>query len=215
MKVLSVSDAFVFVCVAGTLSACAMGEEPVELGFERGQVEQVAHIYYNLASGERVVTLGVGADGDLAGADTGSSDSIWSSLVADQCGAGGPSSPVFFGLDNPGSTSLSTGSTLSDYGDIAADTVVDCVRINWVTEHVSSDDDSDGIADGIEGLGGTWTWWDLDNGSSANQSYRTPLVSITLGDLPGHLSGSPGTYTKYSMDIDLADSSMEIGRAHV
>lgn len=168
-----------------------------------------AHIYYNLATGERVVTLGdAGAGTERSpGGDSVSSDPVWSSLVSTPCAPFGGTTALFFPLDNPGSTSLSTGVTLSDYGDIAHDTVIDCVRLNWVTQHPDTDDDSDGAGDGVLGLRGQWTWWDLDNGREANACGRTPLASIMLFNLPGHL-GAPGATSSYSMTVDLDRSGM-------
>jgi hypothetical protein len=46
-------------CVAvGSVSGLAMGEDsPTTLSPSRGQVTQASHIYYNIMTGERVVTI--------------------------------------------------------------------------------------------------------------------------------------------------------------
>ncbi len=195
------------VCLcAGGLTGVAVGEEsPTTLGVSTGRVVDVAHIYYNISTGERVVT--VLGNGQTAGADTGLSSPIWSSLVGNQCVDQGFTTNFFFGLDdNSGTTSLATNAALSDFGDIATNTVVDCVHINWVTDHDDVDADSDGIGDGVAGLGGMWSWWDVDNGRIANCG-RTPLIAFTFADLPGDTS-PPGdeTLAGYTVDIDLVSS---------
>lgn len=197
-------------CISGVVVA---GEEaPTVLEPSHGVVRDVAHIYYNLATGERVVTL-LG-DGQTAGANTVNSQSIWACLNTKPCASEGFTTAYFFGVDNPGSTSLSTAITLSDFGDIVSDTVVDCIYINWVVAHHDVDSDSDGAGDGVRGLGGVWGVWDLDNGRSINQCDRVPLVEFLITDLPGNILGD-GSLSGYSADIDLVgalggDLSFEI-----
>ncbi|MHA7812865.1 MAG: GC-type dockerin domain-anchored protein [Phycisphaerales bacterium] len=185
----------------------AQASEPTTLEPSRGTVSHVGHIYYNAATGERVVTL--------AGADAGAgSVPIWSSTVATPCAAAGYSTTYYFAVDNPGTTSLSTGATLSDIGDIASDTVVDCLQVNWVTAHRDTDADGDGVGDGVEGLAGQWGVWDLDNGRGL-QCLRLPLVLFQISDLPGHI-GDPGELSSFTATIDLrsdldgVDMSFEI-----
>jgi len=144
-----------FLVSAGGLCPLALAAEPVgQLAVSGGPVQRIAHIYYNLARDERVITL-LG-DGQTAAADTGSSESIWSTNAPFPCSGtpGGYTTSFFFGLDNPGTTSLSTAVGLLDYGDIEKDTVVDCLHINWVVAHPDTDSDSNGIGDGVVGLGG-------------------------------------------------------------
>ena len=199
---------------AGIASTAAASNTPTTLGPTAASVQKVAHIYYNLASGERVVTL-LG-DGQTAPADTGASSSLWSALVQNACANSGYTTSYFFGVDNPGTTSLSTDITNVDYGDIALDTVVDCVHINWVVAHADTDTDSDMIGDGVVGLGAQWTIWDADNGRQVNASTRLPLISFIFTDLPGNLA-PPGSLSGYTADIDLVafgtatDLSFEIG----
>lgn len=195
------SGSLMIVMAAGAFAGVANAEEPVAaLGVGVGSVSHAAHIYYNLATGERVVTLV--RDGQSSGADSGSSDSLWASLTPNQCADQGFNTTFYFGVDDPGTTSLSTAVTLLDYGDIAHDTVVDCVHVNWVTQHLDQDADSDGLADGVRGLGAQWVWWDIENGRG-DRCDRSPLIGITLTDLPGHL-GAEGALSRYSVDIDLS-----------
>ena len=194
---------------AGIASTAAASNSPTTLGPSNAKVIDVAHIYFNVATGEKVVTL-LG-DGQTAPADNGVSGPIWSALVGNQCSAQGFTTSFFFGVDdNSGITSLATAITNLDYGDIAANTVVDCVHINWVTDHDDVDTDLDGIGDGVPGLGGQWTYWDADNGRAINASTRLPLISFLFIDLPGDTSGTTdpndplNTLAGYTADIDLA-----------
>lgn len=191
-------------CAGGLQSMAVAAETPTTLSPSNGRVVRAAHIYFNIATGEQVVT--VLGDGQTGGADNGVSDPVWSSIVSNQCAEFGYTTEWFWGMDNnAGTTSLATDITLLDFGDIAVDTVVDCVHINWVTAHADVDADSDGLGDGVGGLGGEWTWWDMDNGRTADACTRLPLISIILVDLPGNIFGE-GSLTGYSADIDLAAS---------
>lgn len=193
---------------AGIASTAAASNTPTTLSANNATVNKVAHIYFNIASGEKVVTL-LG-DGQTAPADTGAGGPIWSALVNNTCEAAGFSTAYFFGVDdNSGTTSLATAITNVDFGDIATDTVVDCIHINWVTDHDDVDTDSDGIGDGVVGLAGQWTIWDADNGRSGDISTRTGLISFIFTNLPGDTSGTTdpndpnNTLAGYTADIDL------------
>lgn len=201
--------------LAAGFAGTAMASSPTTLSPSQGNVVKAAHIYFNIATGERIIT--VLGDNQTAGADNGVSCPIWSSIVADGCSDAGYTTTWFFGVDNnAGTTSLATDITNLDMGDVALDTVVDCVHLDWVTAHVDTDADSDGIGDGVEGLGGEWTYWDADNGRTADKSTRLPIINFILGDLPGNIFGA-GSLTGYTADIDLAgaftgsDLTFEIG----
>ena len=196
----------VFVCAcAGSVTAAAFGDEaPAVLDIEHAQVRAIAHIYYHVASGERVITL---ADDQAASADAGgATGSIWATL-SNPCVSVDPgfaTSFFYVADDNSGSTSLSTGITTLELGDIMKDTVVDCVRIEWVTDHDDVDSDSDGIGDGVIGLAGQWTWWDAYNGRAIDMCTRQPLISFIFTNLPGDLDPSPDFVAVYTADIDLS-----------
>jgi hypothetical protein len=206
-------------CSGLATSVLANAVEPTTLEADRAHIRDVAHIYYNIASGERVVTL-LG-DGQSVGADTGNNNSrpIWSTQNPNVCSEQGFTSEFFFGVDNNGPssmggapTSLATGVTLLDFGDIAIDTVVDCVEIDWVTDHIDIDADSDGVGDGVVGLSGQWIYWDADNGRTAQACTRVPLVSFIFTDLPGDISGTndpddpANILAGYTATVDLASS---------
>ena len=194
---------------AGIASTAAAANTPTTLAPSNSQVQDIAHIYFNIATGEKVVT--VLGDGQTAPADNGVSGPIWSSLNGNFCAdAGAYTTSYFFGVDNNAltsmggpPTSLATAITNIDYGDIAVDTVVDCVHIDWVVNHPDVDGDSDGLGDGVAGLGGQWTYWDADNGRLINASTRLPIISFAFLDLPGNIA-DPGFLSGYTADIDLA-----------
>ncbi len=204
---------------AGIASTAAASNTPTTLEASQANIQRIAHIYYNVVSGERVVT--VLGDGQTAGADTGTSRPIWATLAPNACANSGYTTSYFFGVDNPGTPpmtgpDLSTAVTLLDYGDIALDTVVDCIQVNWVVAHADVDADNDSIGDGVEELAGQWIVWDADNGRAINQSTRTPLVDFTFFNLAGNIA-APGFLSGYTADVDLVafgtatDLSFEIG----
>ena len=187
--------------LAAGFAGTAMASSPTTLSPTQGQVTTAAHIYFNIATGERVITVLANGETAPAAADN---HAVWSSIVSNQCAEQGYTTSYFFGVDNnSGTSSLATDITNLDFGDIALDTVVDMVHIDWVTAHEDVDTNSDGIGDGVGGLGGTWTYWDADNGRVENASTRLPLIAFTFIDLPGNVFG-PGQLTGYTADIDLA-----------
>jgi len=188
--------------LAAGFAGTAMASSPTTLSPTQGQVTTAAHIYFNIATGERVITV-LAKDEGVAPADA---HAVWSSMVSNQCADEGFTTSYFFGVDNnTGTSSLATDITNLDFGDIALDTVVDMVHIDWVTAHEDVDTDSDGIGDGVPGLAGEWTYWDADNGRVENKSTRLPLIAFMFIDLPGNVFG-PGELTGYTADIDLAAS---------
>lgn len=165
----------------------------------------VAHIYFNLATGEKVATI---IDDATRPADNGVSEMIW---VADNglpCADFGQTGGTSGVMDDPGCSgcfsSTSTGVIYLDWGDIAQDTVVDCVGIGWSTQAPDTDTDSDGIGDGIEGFAGTWVWFDADDGFDSSAT-RTALTGFTLLNLAGNTGTfDPNLLTVYTATVDLA-----------
>jgi hypothetical protein len=94
-----------------------------------------------------------------------------------------------------------------DWGDIAMNTVVDCVQIHWITDHADTDTNSDSLADGVEGFGATWTFWDGMNGRSPQlDSIALPIIGFTFFDLPGEFPVDTATISFYTADVDLGGS---------
>jgi len=194
---------------AGGLTSVAIADEPLGvLEPSKDNIVNVGHIYFNIATGEKIVSL---LSDELFSRNNQSSGPIWSSTVSNTCASEGYTSEYYFAIDDNSltsmggpPTSLATAATLSDYGDIRVDTVVDMVHINWVTDHTDVDLDSDGSGDGVEGLGGQWTYWDADNGRAADQCLRAPVITFVFADLPGDLTpAGDGVLASYSADIDL------------
>lgn len=203
--------------VCGLVSA----DEPlVTLEASHGRVVEVAHIYFNIASGERVVTLlgDQGGDGQTSGPEAEGSSLIWSSEVNNPCADAGFTTQYYYVLDSICSGTSCQGWTLSDFGDIAHDQVVDCVRVDWITNYEDVDNDSDGVGDGIVGFGAKWSYWEADNGRVEDQPSRARALGLVISSLPGRLDSSdPGAAAKYTMDVDLVsgagvgDVSFELG----
>ena len=200
---------------AGIASTAAASNTPTTLQADVSVIQNAAHIYFNVASGERVVT--VLGDGQTAPADTGSSELVWAALIQNPCEDEGYPTEFFFGVDNPDpSDSLSTNVTLLDHGDIESDTVIDCFQVNWVVAHPDVDSDSDSVGDGVEELAGQWTIWDADDGRITARSTRLPVADVLFFNLPGNIFGA-GSLTGYTLDVDLVagftgtDLSFEMG----
>ena len=209
------TPALVLASVGASISLAQSGE-PTTTDWDRSPVQDIARIYYNVGSGERIVTTM--RDGQTAPADAGNSVSLWSTQgPPPPCAVdAGYTTAFFFGVDNPGSTPLSTAVELVQWGDIEQNTVVDCFSVNWVVAHADTDTNLDSIGDGVEELAGQWTIWDADNGRSINRSTRLPLVQVLFTNLPGNIA-DPGFLSGYTLDIDLVggfsgtDLSFEIG----
>jgi len=169
--------------------------------------ELVAHIYYNLATGEKVATLLGGA----RPADNNVSPAVWIADNTTPCidfGINGGAAGV---MDDPDCTtcfdSTATGQIYLDWGDIPTDQVIDCVGITWASCVWDQDADSDGMADGVEGFGATWAWYDAENGFDSS-STRLPIMGFTLENLPGsdRLFLPCEVLSTYTATVDLASA---------
>ncbi len=208
---------------AGIASTAAANTTPIveSRGLKSGDIKDAAHIYFNVATGEKVVTL---LGDSQRPVDTGASEVIYSMTTGQQCLAQGYSTSYFYSPDdltmvdsmgNPLS-SLALESLLTDWGDISNDTVVDCIQVNWVTNFVDTDTDMDSFADGIEGLAASWTIFGNYNGRAPqDNSIAVGLVGFGFFNLPGlspqFFANNPGTvpgvsFGQYTADIDLTAS---------
>ena len=200
----------VFVC-AGLVGSAVGGETPTRVDPSVGQVKHVAHMYYNIATGEKITTL-LDQDGVQSQADGTAGTEIWIADTGAQCASFGDDTSYFWGIDtfDPASTSpgWSTRNIFLDWGDIAMDTVVDCVQVHWVTNHQDTDTDFDGVGDGVSGFAGNWVYWDAMNGGDVNPfSIAAPLIAFRLYNLPGDVSApDDGSLAFYTMDVDLGAS---------
>ncbi len=186
--------------VAGLAQAAEpFAPQPAPLGTMPG--ERVAHIYYNVATGERVATL-LGDGVSPRGTD---SPEVW---IADNtllCAAFGQTEPIAGVMDSPFSYSYTGPQMYLDWGDIPSDTVVDCVGVTWSSQVRDADLNGDGVGDGVEGFGATWAWYDGENGFDS-AATRKEILSITLRDLPGQVEppSGPDAFATYEATIDLA-----------
>ncbi|MEM9374168.1 MAG: GC-type dockerin domain-anchored protein, partial [Planctomycetota bacterium] len=168
----------------------------------------VAHIYYNLATDERIATL---IDPGVRPADNGVSPAVWITGNSFPCGsdtggAGGTSGII----DSPDGTtcfgSTCTGQIFLDWGDIPTDQVIDCVGITWSTQIIDEDTDGDGLGDGVPGFGATWAWFDAENGFDSSAT-RLDLAGFTFFSLPGFTGTfDPNLVAVYTATVDLAAS---------
>lgn len=195
-------SALLLAVLSGTAAA---NSDPIQLDPTAANIRHAGHIYYNIATGEKITTMI--DSGDLQSpADATIGREIWIADTGNPCADQGYSSSYFFALDDPeGTTSLSLNAIMVDWGDIPFNTVVDCVQIHWVTDHQDTDTDSDSQPDGVWGLGGTWTYWDNCNGRSPLvECVSMPIIQFKFSSLFGEFPSDPNTLTKWTADIDLA-----------
>lgn len=194
------------VCTLGSLVVCAgsaLGfaeETPVVEDIAKiGTADSITYIYYNIASGEGIISI----DDQTSPANATPERLLWSTEGVLPCG---PTSgeELYFAVDDPGPTSLSTGIAIQETADIALDTVVDCVSLSWVTSHQDVDLDNDGLGDGVEGLGALWGYFEPDDGTPVDSCNRLPIVVFQLSDLPGSLLGDDQV-AGFRLELDLGD----------
>ncbi len=203
-------------CVCGLAAgASSANTDPIveTRGIRSGDVQDVAHIYFNIGSGEKVVTLL--HDDAQRPADTGNSQAYWSQTTSQMCLAQGYSTVYFYTPDdlsmvdsmgNPQS-SLALESLFTDWGDMPTDVVVDCVQINWVTGFPDTDTNMDSFADGIEGLAATWSIFGNYNGRAPqDNSIAVGILSFGFFSLPGLPPSFTGALGGYTVDVDLVTS---------
>ncbi len=191
------------ICVGLACSSALAVNEVQESVPMRKKIVQAGHIYYNIVTGEQVVTLGNEPfEKSVVSAASSEAVPVWSVLSGELCPEGGSTSAAVALIDPD---QYLKGAILSDVGEIELDTVVDVVRIHWVTDFPDADSNSDGIGDGVVGLAGEWTFWDADNGRSLDACNRLPVVAFRLVNLPGNVA-SDGFLSGYTADIDLGGS---------
>ncbi|MFK7758448.1 MAG: GC-type dockerin domain-anchored protein [Phycisphaerales bacterium] len=194
---------------AGIASTAVASNTPTKLDPTAANIRHAGHIYFNIATGEKITTL-LGTGDAQSGVVGDPGTEIWINDTGAPCAVVDPTDTTsfFFGIDDPtGTTSLALNAFFADWGDIAFDTVVDCVQIHWISNHADTDTDSDGAADGVEGFAGTWTYWDAYNGRSPQtESIAQALIQFTFFSLPGEFPVDTATVVFFTADIDLAGS---------
>jgi hypothetical protein len=186
--------------------SAAANTDPTQLDPTAANIRHAGHIYYNIATGEKITTLIESGDTQAAVDGTAGSE-IWVADTSIQCADQGYSTQYFLDLhaDDFCSSLFCDGEwILYDWGDIPMNTVVDCVQVHWVTDHEDTDTNSDGIADGVAGLAGTWSYIDAMNGRP-NQMVclALPIISFNLYSLPGEFPTDSTEVAMWTADIDL------------
>ncbi len=194
----------IIIALIGSSGLACASDAPISTESSQAQLQHAGHMYFNVATGERLLTR-IGSDTQAAA--SADSEEIWVvSGPASGCDAAGTFSS-FFALDSLTTEFQEPSSPiLFDWGDIEPDTVVDCIQIHWITDHADTDTNSDGFADAAVGFGATWTFWDGMNGR-APQMFSTalPIVELTF-QLPGEYPSDTATIAYYTADVDLAGS---------
>ena len=157
--------------------------------------EPIGHIYYNLATGERIATR---VSDNARPADGSSGSEVW---MTGGMPCADPSGGALI-LDDPDGDfgDAVVGNIALDWGDIAQDSVVDCVQVNWFSFVPDTDTNSDSLGDGVEGFAATWAFFDGDNGINSCFT-RQGLVGFTFFGLPGSVDGN---LAGYLLTVDLA-----------
>lgn len=191
---------------AGIAGSAGANETPTKIDPSVGKLNHVAHIYFNVATGEKITTLLGERDAQRA-VDGVDSSEVWLQTTAAMCADNGLTTEYYYDMDDPEDPST-LHEYLFDWGDITMDTVVDCVQIHWVTDHQDTDSDGDMLADGVPGFSAEWTYWDAMNGRApAFDCVAAPLISIGFYNLPGELSDPlDQELAFYTADIDLGTS---------
>ena len=166
-----------------------------------GNAQKVGHVYFNLATGEKIVT-----DMKQDFGPRGTSGEVWVTDNNLPCAdidpdlytggfVGVVDDPADVGGDND---DIAFESEWLDWGDVPADTVIDGIDGTWWTEHPDPNEE------GVEGFGATWSFYEGDNGFNSCLT-RTGLVAFTLFNLFGDPDpGAPGI-RGWGFTVDLAD----------
>jgi len=198
---------FALALAAGAALAQSNTPSPIERESTNINPEHIAHIYYNIVTNEKIATRLTDNFRPSVG-DPGTEQ--WLAANDQPCAAFGLNVNTSVRLDytfppSPLPYTYHYGYTMLDWGDIKPDTTIDCIEIHWIAKHSDTDTNADGIADGVEGFGMQWSFYDRDNGF--NNCDRVPIIAFRLANLPGSLDGEATLYTT-TLDLvgDLAPS---------
>jgi hypothetical protein len=158
-------------CLA-TSAANATDDRQAQTGLRSLKAMPVGHIYYNPATGERVVT-------PFESRPRNASAALWLNNNTDPCATGGTVGVIddpdldgdgngdLFGGACVGGTFPCEGTWNNFWGDIAFNSVVDCLVVAYGISAPDLDNDLDSIGDGIVGYDMAITFSDNDNGFAA------------------------------------------------
>ena len=201
---------------AATTAAHAADDRQAQPGLRAMKSMPVGHIYYNPATGERVVT-------PWDSRPRNASAALWISNNTDPCATGGTVGIIddvdldgdglgdLFGGACVGGTFPCEGTWNNWWGDIAFDTVVDCMVVSYGILAPDLDADSDSIGDGIVGYDMFMTFSDNDNGFGADLpglSGRSCILDLGITTLPGVVGVlPPGFVAVYLLTLDFASAA--------
>jgi len=176
----------------------------------------MGHIYVNMATGEKIASaIAAGSRGALP-------PEVWMADNDVPCAGVNSTSPYTVGFvgfhDDPADVGgdfedIAFNASYLNWGDIAADTVVDTIQVSTFANHPDVDGDGDGLADGVEGLACSWTFFEGDNGFNSCTT-RIGIAGVTLISIPGRIAATGIEGYIYTLDLagDFAESiAFEIG----
>jgi len=202
-------------CLA-TSAANATDDRQAQTGLRSMKSMPVGHIYYNPTTGERVVT-------HFENRPRNASNALWLNNNTDPCATGGTVGIIddvdldldgfgdLFGGACVGGTFPCEGTWNNFWGDIAADTVVDCLVFAYGITAPDLDADLNSIGDGIVGYDVTLTFSDNDNGFGADLpglSGRSCILDLAITTIPGAVGTlPPGLVAVYILTLDFASTA--------
>ncbi len=208
----------VLVCAVGGASSAwgAVEDRLPQLAGRTAPGVPVGHIYYNLATGERVIT-------PYEQRPRSTSQALWLNNNADPCGTGmnvgiiddpdldGDGLGDFAGEPCVGGTFPCEGSWTLFWGDIEYDSVIDCVVVAYGINAPDLDLDSDSMGDGIVGYDMHLTFSDNDNGFGQDLiglCGRSCILDLAIPSLSGAVVALPQcTLAIYTLTLDLAGTA--------
>ncbi|MEZ6242670.1 MAG: GC-type dockerin domain-anchored protein [Phycisphaerales bacterium] len=164
----------------------------------------IANIYYNVRTGERLMTpIGAGPR-DVVGP-------LWvnngpncgpSILIVENPDFDGDTLPDLVAPNTlpPSLNPPPEGAWILDWGDIDTETAINSITFAYATSVPDTDTDGDDIGDGVVGYSMSITFSDGDNGHDAD---RYCILDLTLTTLPGAPpSLPPGSMAVYTLTLD-------------
>jgi hypothetical protein len=166
----------------------------VQPGLKSLKSYHAGHIYYNVATGERVVINNEQQVRDLT--------PVWIADNDDPCGLGGTIGVVSDAAD------ASVDDVHISWGDIPTGSVIDCVTFDFGATIPDVDADMDGIGDGIAGYNLLTAFSSETNGFG--ETTKVYLAAFTLTDLPANTPDVPaGFLAVYEITLDLANDFVD------
>lgn len=205
------------IIVATTGLAGAAHAQPTIPSIPAPEARVAGHIYYNIATGERVVT-------PIPDPARDSSAALWLNNNTDPCN----DIPVYGLIDDPDidgdghgdyffqdcatGTFPCEGAWVNWWGDVPCNSVIDCITVAYYTEVPDPDLDSDFLGDGVVGYDLILTFSDNDNGHGADgpgASGRSCILDLAITTLPGFAwdGGHLDFYDVYFLTIDFTSAA--------